>query len=61
VLLRVEADSETVFEEAISGKNPPAEIDAIIAGKQKLRIFVDYGGNLDLGDRLHLVEARLVK
>ena len=61
VLLRIEADGETLFEQTISGKEPPVEIDANVAGKQRLRIFVDYGGNLDLGDRLHLVEARLVK
>jgi hypothetical protein len=61
VLLRIEADADPVFEQTISGSDPPVEIDANIAGAQKLRIFVDYGGNLDLGDRLHLVEARLVK
>jgi hypothetical protein len=61
VLLQIEADGDTIFEQTISGKEPPVEIDANIAGKQRLRIYVDYGGNLDLGDRLHLVEARLVK
>jgi hypothetical protein len=61
VLLQIEADGETIFEQTISGKAPPVEIDADITGKQKLRVFVDYGGNLDLGDRLHLVEARLIK
>jgi hypothetical protein len=61
VLLQIEADGEPIFERTISGSEPPLEIDVNISGKQKLRIFVDYGGNLDLGDRLHLVEARLVK
>jgi hypothetical protein len=61
VLLQIEADGEKIFEQTISGKQQPVAIDADISGKQKLRIFVDYAGNLDLGDRLHLVEARLVK
>jgi hypothetical protein len=61
VLLRIEADGDTIFEQSISGDSSPVEIDANIAGKQKLKFFVDYGENLDLGDRLHLVEARLVK
>jgi hypothetical protein len=45
----------------IAGDQTPREIDIDITDKQRLRIFVDYGENLDLGDRLHLVEARLIK
>jgi NPCBM/NEW2 domain len=59
--LRIEADGATLFEQDIDGKSPPIEVDVDIADKQRLSIFVDYGDNLDLGDRLHLVEARLVK
>lgn len=61
VLLTIVADGETLFERTIDGKQPPATIDLDIAQKKKLQILVDYGSNLDLGDRLHLVEARLVK
>lgn len=61
VELRIEADGVSLFDQEIVGTAAPVEIDADVTGKQKLRIFVDYGENLDLGDRLHLVEARLVK
>jgi hypothetical protein len=61
VVLTIELDGESVFDETIAGDQPPREIDLDVTGKQRLRIFVDYGENLDLGDRLHLVEARLIK
>jgi hypothetical protein len=61
VLLTIETDGEVAFSETISGDQPPKEIDIDIINKQRLRIIVDYGENLDLGDLLHLVEARLVK
>jgi hypothetical protein len=61
VVLTIELDGESVFEETIAGDQPPHEIDLDVTGKQRLQIFVDYGENLDLGDRLHLVEARLIK
>jgi hypothetical protein len=61
VALTIELDGETVFEESIAGDQPPREIDLDVTGKQRLRIVVDFGENLDLGDRLHLVEARLIK
>ncbi len=61
VLLTIETDGEVVFTETIAGDLPPKEIDIDVTGKQRLKIAVDYGENLDLGDLLHLVEARLVK
>ena len=61
VLLTIETDGEVAFSETIRGDQPPKEIDIDIADKQRLKILVDYGDNLDLGDLLHLVEARLVK
>ncbi|QEG35574.1 NPCBM/NEW2 domain-containing protein [Bythopirellula goksoeyrii] len=61
ILLTITADRETLLESSIDGNQGPLNIDLDIAGKQKLQILVDYGDNLDLGDRLHLVEARLIK
>ena len=61
VQLTIEIDGELAFSERITGDQPPKEIDIDITGKQRLKIVVDYGENLDLGDLLHLVEARLVK
>ena len=59
--LTIETDGEVVFEQMIDGSQPPVEIALEVAGKQSLKIFVDYGENLDLGDRLHLVEAQFTK
>jgi hypothetical protein len=61
VLLTIEIDGQTAFEQIIDGKQPPTNVDLDITGKQRLKITVDYGENLDFGDRLHLVEARLIK
>jgi hypothetical protein len=61
VAVTIEVDGEGEFDETVAGDQPPREIDIDVTGKQRLRIFVDYGENLDLGDRLHLVEARLIK
>lgn len=59
--LAIEVDGEEVFKQTIDGTAEPVAIDLDIAGKQRLKLIVDYGENLDLGDRLHLVDARLVK
>ena len=61
VVLTINADGETLFEESITGSQAPTPIDVSVAGKKQLSIVVDYGKNLDLGDRLHLVDARLIK
>ncbi len=61
VLLTFEVDGEVAFEQTIDGAHGPVKIELDVAGKQRLKLLVDYGENLDLGDRLHLVEARFVK
>lgn len=61
VLLRIEVDGQVAFEEEIDGKKNPTDIDLDVTGSERLKITVDYGENLDTGDRLHLVEARLIK
>ena len=37
------------------------EIDVELGTARRLQLVVDYGENLDYGDRLHLVEARFTK
>ena len=37
------------------------ELEVDVAGVKHLEIFVDYGGDLDIGDRLDLAEARVTK
>ena len=49
------------WEGAIDGREPPVEIDVELGSARRLQLVVDYGKNLDYGDRLHLVEARFTK
>jgi len=61
VTLEIFADDRVVWQGEIAGKRQPTEIDVQLEGARQLRIFVDYGANLDFGDRLHLVDARVTK
>lgn len=61
VSLEIRADDRVVWEGEIDGKKPPVEIDVELGAARRLRLLVDYGKNLDYGDRLHLVEARVTK
>jgi len=61
VTLEIFVDEQQVWQGHINGQQAPVEIDVPLDGGKQLRIVVDYGENLDLGDRLHLVQARLVK
>ena len=54
-------DSTQRWQEVIDGDQSPVEINLNIAGVRELTIVVDYGKNLDWGDQLHLVEARVTK
>jgi hypothetical protein len=59
--LEVFADQRSVWQQTIAGDAPPEPIDVDLQGARELRLVVDYGENLDFGDRLHLVEARVSK
>jgi len=61
VLLEISADGRQVWQGEVDGKTAPVNIDVDIQGARQLKILVDYGANLDTGDRLHLVEARVTK
>jgi len=61
VQLTIELDGQVALTQTIDGQHGPVKIDLDVAGKQRLKLLVDYGENLDLGDRLHMVEARFVK
>jgi NPCBM/NEW2 domain len=61
VQLSIYGDDRPLLEAAISGDDPPREIDLDIAGIKRLKIVVDFGKNLDTGDWLNLCDARLVK
>jgi hypothetical protein len=61
VVLEIRSDERILWEGAVDGKHPPMEIDVQLGAARRLQLRVDYGENLDYGDRLHLVEARVTK
>ena len=61
VTLEIRGDDRVLWEGAIDGREPPVEIDVELGSARRLQLVVDYGKNLDYGDRLHLVEARFTK
>jgi hypothetical protein len=61
VELEIRADDRVVWEGEIDGKRPPVEIHVELGTARRLHLMVDYGKNLDYGDRLHLAEARVIK
>lgn len=61
VRLEISTDDQIAWQGEIAGNESPLQIEFDLNGARELRIFVDYGANLDFGDRLHLVDARLTK
>jgi hypothetical protein len=62
VKLVVSLDGKVLGEHRISGKDAqPVAIEYDITSGRKLSLLVDYGAALDIGDRLHLLNARVTK
>ena len=61
VELVVFADEREAFRKAIKSEDEPVAVDVDVSSARRLKLVVDYGANLDVGDRLHLGDARLVK
>jgi hypothetical protein len=61
VRLTISADGKKLFDQSITGKDAPAELDLDLAGAKRLSILVDYGDQFDAGDYLDLAEARMLK
>lgn len=57
VTLEIFADNRSIWQGEISGGEEPTKINVELGRARELRIVVDYGENLDFGDRLHLAEA----
>jgi len=55
------ADEREVFHKTIGSEDEPVIVDVDVSSARRLKLVVDYGANLDVGDRLHLGDARLVK
>jgi hypothetical protein len=61
VELEILGDDRSLWQGVVDGKRPPAEIDVELGSARRLQIRVDYGENLDYGDRLHLIDASVTK
>jgi hypothetical protein len=59
--LSIHGDDRPLFEADIAGDQPPKEIQLDVAHMKRLKIVVDFGQKLDMGDWLNLCDARLVK
>jgi len=61
VTVEIRGDGRLLWQGAVDGQRDPVELDVDLKGARRLQLVVDYGENLDYGDRLHLVEARVTK
>ena len=61
VELKVYADEREIYAKPIRGGEEPMPIDVDVSRARRLRLVVDYGKHANIGDRLHLGDARLLK
>jgi hypothetical protein len=61
VRLEIKGDGKTLWQGEVTGSQPARELELELAGVKRLEILADYGGGLDIGDRLDLCEARVTK
>jgi len=60
-VVRIEADGKELFSSAVTSKDKPRNLELKINGATRLRLIVDYGDDLDLGDHVVFAEARVTK
>jgi hypothetical protein len=61
-IVSVHGDGKELFSTAVSGKDKQArDLELKVAGVQRLRLTVDYGEDLDLGDHVIFADARVMK
>lgn len=61
VRVRIQADDRVLFEEEVSAFDEPRPLDLDLSEARFLRILVDFGEGLDVGDHLVLGDAKLIK
>lgn len=61
VRLEIRGDGRLLFAADYHAGDPPQELDLSVEGVAELEILVDFGDDSDIGDRIHLGEARVVK
>lgn len=57
VVVRVKADDHVIARYDVGPGVAPQELDASVAGAQRLTLLVEYGDNLDTGDIVHFADA----
>jgi hypothetical protein len=63
-VVRIEADGKEIFTTTVKNvtkEDRPKEVELKIGGVNRLRLIVDYGDDLDLGDHVVFAEARVSK
>jgi hypothetical protein len=61
-VVKIEGDGKELLSTAVSSRdNKPQEVALAIAGVKTLRLIVDYGEDLDLGDHVDFADARVIK
>lgn len=61
VELKLFSDDREIFSAKIANSDEPIEIDVDVSSARRLKLLVDYGENIHIGDRIHLGDARLIK
>lgn len=59
--LTISADGRTLFSRRVTKADPPIPLELDLTGARELTVFVDFGGDNDIGDHLALGDARLIK
>jgi hypothetical protein len=61
-VVKIEGDDKELLATTVSSRdNKPQEVSLTIKGVKKLRLIVDYGEDLDLGDHVDFADARIIK
>lgn len=61
VHLLILGDDRTLFEDDLSGKDAPRPLELDISGVNRLKLIVDFGDGMDVGDALDFCDARILK
>ncbi|MCA9260522.1 MAG: NPCBM/NEW2 domain-containing protein [Planctomycetales bacterium] len=61
VHMTIYGEKAALWEGDVDGSAAPTAMNVALQGSRRIRIVVDYGANLDTGDRVHLVDARFTR
>lgn len=59
--VRIEGDGKVLYTTEVTSKDKPRDLNIDIKGVAQLRLIVDYGKDLDLGDHVDFADARVTK